>query len=139
MIFDRARSDVRLMSDLFTRAEALAAELGDTQAGSEHLMIAALERGGPVQGVDAAAFTEAVREVHREIVGVDPLPVPAPTGPIRLTGQAREAFTRARKAAQKDRAPLDERLIIRHLVADDHGTLARAITAAGRTREQFLD
>lgn len=137
-MFGRARNDVRLMSDLFTRAESLAAELGDTQAGSEHLMIAALERGGPFRGIDADAFKATVRDGHRAIVGVDPLPVPEPTGPMRLSGQARDAFQRARREAKAHRAPLDEQLVIRHLVEDDQGTVARSIAALGRSRDELL-
>jgi ATP-dependent Clp protease ATP-binding subunit ClpA len=143
MSLKTAAADITFMKTLFTTAETAAHELGDELMGPEHLVLAALGRHDldrthlGALGLDAERFRAAVIEVHRSALGalgisgtVDAVAA-TPSGPLRSTPSAQDAFQDARTSAKAARRPLSALDILAAAARPEHGTTARALALLG--------
>jgi ATP-dependent Clp protease ATP-binding subunit ClpA len=149
----RAIQDVRTIEELLTGAEAEARRAGDDRPGPEHLLLSAIalsdgtaRRAFERVGADPDGFRAAVETVHRQALhavgitvpsGADrqPPPADAPGGVYRMTAPGQEVF---QAAVTLSKATRPARLRGGHVVAaacdQEHGTVARALTALGVER-----
>lgn len=147
----RPTEDIRTMGVLFPAAEAEARANGETKAGAEYLVIAALDlpdgsarRAFERAGADPDAFRVAVRDQHAAAlqgIGMQsindemlnpsfPAPVPA-TGPVKTAPSAHKLFRRIVKRVRKERSQLHGAYFVLAAAQTDYGTTARAIRHMG--------
>ncbi|GAA3961700.1 Clp protease N-terminal domain-containing protein [Actinoplanes auranticolor] len=151
MKLPRALQDVRTIEALLTGAEAEAQRAGDDLPGPEHLLLSAFglpdgtaRRAFERLGADPADFRAAVETAHRQAlqyVGVTvpdnagEFPPPPLGGVHRMTAPGQEVFQAAVKLSKATKPSL---LRGGHVVAavcgQEHGTVARALTALGIER-----
>lgn len=146
--------DIQTMNTLFAAAEEEAAAVGETEPGTEHLILAAFELpdGSAVRafkrvGVYPKAFRKAIQEQHDEAlraIGIAPdagrlddrLPDPAPpSGPFQTKGSAQTVFKKVVKMVKKERSQLYGAYIVLAATEADRGTTAGALDRLGVRRE----
>ncbi len=143
--------DIRIMSELFPAADALAAGDGEHDAGAEYLLIAALDlddgsarRVFRAVGVDPDQLHPAVRAQHAaalEAVGLRPLDesllagrLPAPVvgdGPHRGAPSGHEMFRHVVRLVRKERSQLYGAYFVLVAATTERGTTARALRHLG--------
>lgn len=146
--------DIRTMNQLFTAAEKEALQVGESEPGDEHLILAAFElpdgsaeRAFKRVGVYPKAFRDAVSKQHDDALRamgirpdrVDPasrIPTaPEQNKPMRFKGSSRNVFKRVVKMVKKEKTPLYGAHIVFMAAQAEHGTTARALAALGVTRD----
>lgn len=147
----RPAKDIRTMGALFPAAEAEARADGETKAGAEYLVIAALDlpdgsarRAFERAGADPDAFRGAVRDQHAAAlrgIGMQsindetpepsfPAPVPT-TGPVKTAPSAHKLFRRIVKRVSRERSQLYGAYFVLAAAQTEYGTTARAIRHMG--------
>ena len=151
MIFHRGNRsrirDIRIMSELFPKADAIASANGEQEAGAEHLLLAAfdLDDGSARRvftrvGADADAFHAAVRAQHAAAlrsVGVEPFddntldhhisPTGPETGIHRGSPSSHELFRQVVELVRKEKSRLYGAYFVLVAAQANYGTTARAL------------
>lgn len=143
--------DIRTMGRLFPAADAAALADGETEAGAEYLVIAALDlpdgsarRAFERAGADPDAFSGAVRAQHGDAlrsIGMQPLnddvldaQLPKQLTPAKWVKGApsgHDLFRRVVKLVRKERSRLHGAYIVLVAAQTEHGTSVRAIRQMG--------
>lgn len=149
--------DVGTIKRLLTGAEAEAHAQGESLAGAEHLLLAALElpdgtarRAFERVGAAPDDLRSAIATQHAEAlraIGIEPVSdelldaelgtgAPAGTGPLRTGASAQTAFRAAVDLAKADGpSPLLGAHVVAAVAQIEHGTAARTLSGMGIDRD----
>ncbi len=145
--------DIRTMNKLFSAAEKEALQVGESEPGDEHLILAAFElpdgsaeRAFKRVGVYPKAFRDAISNQHDDALramGIRPDRVapneipeaPKQNKPMKFKGSSQNVFKKVVKMVRKEKTPLYGAHIVFMAAQAEHGTTARALAALGISRD----
>ncbi|EHN09792.1 putativeATP-dependent Clp protease ATP-binding subunit [Patulibacter medicamentivorans] len=147
MKLTRRFRSVNTIKLLLTDAEAKGRAAGESHAGAEHLLLAALDlpdglgrRALVAAGADPdavgpaieAEHDDALRAIGVEPVAIEPTAPPPPSGPLLTGASAQAAFRRAAELSRADRRlGLTGAHVVLAVAEMEHGTAARALRRLG--------